>query len=125
MPNHIHLIWELLKPNGKEKPSASFNKKTAHLILIDLKTNHQKVLPYFEVKETERKYRIWKRDALAVKMFNIDVLIQKLNYLHNNPLQAHWNLALIPEDYKWSSASFYQTQTDTFDFLTHFKNRFG
>ena len=24
MPNHIHLIWEILKMNGKEKPNASF-----------------------------------------------------------------------------------------------------
>ena len=26
MPNHIHLIWELVEMNGKEMPNASFNK---------------------------------------------------------------------------------------------------
>ncbi|MDQ0638510.1 REP element-mobilizing transposase RayT [Pedobacter sp. W3I1] len=26
MPNHIHLILKLLKPNGKERPSSSFLK---------------------------------------------------------------------------------------------------
>jgi REP element-mobilizing transposase RayT len=26
MPNHFHLIWELLKPNGKESPVASLNE---------------------------------------------------------------------------------------------------
>ena len=30
MPNHIHLIWELLEFNGKEKPHASFMKYTSH-----------------------------------------------------------------------------------------------
>lgn len=37
MPNHLHIVWELLKMNGKEMPHASFNKKTAHLIMKDLK----------------------------------------------------------------------------------------
>lgn len=30
MPNHIHLIWNMLKDNGKESPAASFTKFTAH-----------------------------------------------------------------------------------------------
>ncbi len=30
MPNHIHLIWTMLKLNGKETPLASFTKFTAH-----------------------------------------------------------------------------------------------
>ena len=30
MPNHIHLIWELLTMNGKEMPHASFMKYTSH-----------------------------------------------------------------------------------------------
>jgi putative transposase len=25
MPNHIHLVWELLSKNGNELPNASFN----------------------------------------------------------------------------------------------------
>src|SRR5882762_6495792 len=30
MPNHIHLLWEQLKMNGKEFPKNSFEKFTAH-----------------------------------------------------------------------------------------------
>ena len=30
MPNHLHLIWQLLKENGKESPAAAFKKYTAH-----------------------------------------------------------------------------------------------
>ena len=37
MPNHIHLVWEMLQLNGKEMPNASFNKSTSHEILKDLK----------------------------------------------------------------------------------------
>lgn len=30
MPNHIHLIWRVNEPNGKESPQGSFLKCTAH-----------------------------------------------------------------------------------------------
>ena len=32
MPNHIHLLWEMLAMNGKELPSASFMKFSSHEI---------------------------------------------------------------------------------------------
>ena len=30
MPNHLHVIWEMVRMNGKEMPHASFNKFTSH-----------------------------------------------------------------------------------------------
>jgi len=48
--------------------------------------------------------------------------MQKLNYIHQNPTQAHWNLGNSPEDYQYSSASYYYKQDSTFDFLTHFSD---
>ena len=44
---------------------------------------------------------------------------QKLEYLHNNPCQPHWQLAELPEDYKYSSARFYELGVNEFDFLIH------
>ena len=32
MPNHIHIIWELLDLNGKEMPHASLFKYTSHIL---------------------------------------------------------------------------------------------
>lgn len=123
MPNHLHVIWELLKMNGKEMPHASFNKATGHLITKDLKINHIEALPYFKVEEKERAYRIWQRDPLAVVMDSKLKLEQKIDYIHNNPLQEKWNLAKKPESYIWSSASFYETGKDNFGLLTHYMDR--
>jgi len=39
MPNHIHLIWEMLDKNGQELPYASFMKFTAHQFRKDLLKN--------------------------------------------------------------------------------------
>jgi len=125
MPNHLHVLWELRSMNGKEMPHASFNKATAHLITKDLKENHPAALPHFKVKDKERSYRIWQRDPLAILMDSKQKLEQKLGYLHHNPLQERWNLVTSPEDYLWSSASFYETGKDEFGILTHYMERFG
>jgi putative transposase len=125
MPNHLHVLWELVSMNGKEMPHASFNKATAHEIVKDLKIHHPKVLPLFKVEDKERSYRIWQRDPLAVLMDSKEKFEQKLDYVHENPLQERWNLAKRPEEYKWSSASFYETGDDPFGFLTHYAEHFG
>lgn len=124
MPNHLHLVWEMCKFNKKEMPHASFNKKTSHIIIKDLKANHYNVLMFFKVDDQERAYRIWQRDALAVLMDSRNKVEQKIDYIHLNPLTEKWNLADRPENYRWSSAKFYETGVDEFGFLTHYLERF-
>lgn len=124
MPNHVHILWIPLKLNGKEMPHASFNKYTAHAITKELKELHPKVLQLFEVQEKERSHRIWQRDPLAILMDSKSKLEQKLDYIHNNPLHKNWNLATRPEDYRWSSAQFYEKGIDEFGFLTHYRDDF-
>ena len=125
MPNHVHIVWEMIEPNGKEMPHASFNKFTSHQFLTDLRINHAQVLPYFKVADKERRYRFWQRDVLAVLMDDERKVRQKITYLHNNPLHERWQLANRPEDYHWSSARFYETGQNDFGFLTHYRSRFS
>ena len=54
-------------------------------------------------------------------MFTEKLFMQKLNYIHNNPLQAKWQLYTTPENYFYSSAKFYETGLDDFGVLTHFR----
>lgn len=122
MPNHMHLIWKLLAPNGKEKPSASFLKDTAHRLKTDLAIRSPQVLNYFSVSEIDRRYRIWQRDPLAIALYNEKILEQKLTYIHANPLQKKWNLVELPEDYYFSSADFYMNGNNDFGFLKHYKD---
>ena len=42
---------------------------------------------------------------------------QKLDYMHLNPLQSHWNLCQEPSDYLYSSSSFYGTAQSKFRLL--------
>jgi putative transposase len=123
MPNHLHILWEMKAKKGKEMPHASFNKVTAQFIVNDLDENHAAVLPSFKVKDKDRSFLIWQRDPLAILMDKREKLEQKLDYIHNNPLNEKWNLAKRPEEYYWSSAKFYESNRDNFGFLTHYMNR--
>lgn len=124
MPNHLHLIWEMLEKNEKEMPYASFNKYTGHQFLDIIRTTNNQSLVNFKVSDSERKHRFWQRDPLAVEMNSRNMVNQKLDYIHLNPLQEHWNLVTKPEDYIWSSAKFYETGIDDFNILTDYRERF-
>jgi len=125
MTNHVHAIWEMLSKNGKEMPYASFNKFTIHQFLEKLRIGSvSQLVHYQEFHDRERKHRFWQRDPLAVRMDSKDKVEQKINYIHLNPLQEQWNLVNKPEDYKWSSAKFYETGIDEFNIVTDYRERF-
>lgn len=124
MPNHLHVLWEMLENNGKEMPSASFNKFTSHEFLKKLRTEKSQQLIQYQENDSERKYPFWQRDPLAVHVDSKGKFEQKLEYVHLNPLQEKWSLVVKPEDYCWSSSSFYETGHDEFNILTHYKERF-
>ncbi|MEP6725520.1 MAG: hypothetical protein ABJC98_06880, partial [Bacteroidota bacterium] len=103
MPNHIHLMWNQLKMNGREFPKNSFEKFTAKRMLKNMKLSGGKTntreakdaeIYNFAVKASDRNHNIWQRDPLAIRIFSREMAVQKLNYIHNNPLQAHWSLCL-------------------------------
>lgn len=124
MPNHLHLIWELLERNGMEKPNASLMKFTSHRIQADLRKHHREVLEIFKVEDNlSREYHFWQREGWPMVLYTPKVIFQKLDYIHNNPVQGKWMLSDSPVDYKYSSAKFYETGIDEFGFLTHIQER--
>ncbi|MCX2582915.1 transposase [Pedobacter sp. MR22-3] len=122
MPNHIHLIWKMLKLNGKESPAASFTKFTAHQFRKHLITHSPNLLKKYRSIKEDRNYQFWKRDPLAIPLSSEGILIQKLDYIHENPTKEKWNLCESIEDYTWSSAGFYENGIDNFKILTHFRD---
>ena len=119
MPNHIHLIWRVNEPNGKESPHGSFLKYTAHIFQKMLQQEGGCKLRPYRVDATNKNYEFWQRDSLAIHLLSREMALQKLTYLHNNPLAEHWQLCDSPESYYYSSARFYETGIDDFGFLKH------
>jgi REP element-mobilizing transposase RayT len=119
MPNHLHLLWRIKEPHLRENVQRDFLKFTAQQIRFDLEKNHPQVLEKFFVGAKDRKYQIWERNPLSVYCYTPAVLMQKLHYIHHNPVQEKWKLAAVPEEYEFSSARFYAGNSGSFGFLTH------
>jgi hypothetical protein len=75
-------------------------------------------LQSYKVNAKDREYQIWERNSLSIDLWSPAVFTQKMDYIHNNPLQDKWRLAEYPEDYRYSSAAFYETGYDEFGLLT-------
>ncbi len=123
MPNHLHLIWQILE---KElfMLQRDFLKFTAKQIIFDIKKNEPLFLETFKVNSIDREYQIWQRKSLSKDVFTNKFLIQKLRYIHKNPLQPHWRLSNIMVDYKYSSAAFYAGLATEWDFLVDYREVF-
>ena len=52
MPNHIHVLWEQLKMNGKETPIESFEKYTGHMFLKQLRIDKEN-LSYYATEQKD------------------------------------------------------------------------
>ncbi|WP_162428173.1 transposase [Pontibacter pudoricolor] len=120
MPNHLHLLWKMEAPYKREDVQRDFMKYTAQQIKYDLIKNHPQVMERFRVNATDRQYQFWERNPLSIYCYSVAVTEQKLNYIHQNPIQDKWQLAPLPEAYFYSSARFYQDNKDDFGFLTHY-----
>ena len=117
MDNHIHIIWQALHGYVLDDIQTSFKKHTSKQFLKLL--SEDKNIAQYEVNAFDRKHHFWKRNSLGNELFTEAVFIQKLNYIHFNPLKA--GLCLHAEEYKYSSALFYLNGIDNFNFLEHYK----
>jgi len=118
MSNHIHLIWQ---PTFAYTPSdiqASFMKHTAKELKRSLAGKDAAALEAYKVNKYNRTYQFWKREPLSIELRTHAVYMQKLEYIHYNPVKA--GLCVNPEDYYYSSAKFYHIGIDDFGMLTHY-----
>jgi REP element-mobilizing transposase RayT len=116
MDNHIHILWckqpEWLDKNVQQH----FSKFTAQQLKFSI-INKSANLDNYKSTQADRAYQFWERRPFKATMYNRKVLEQKLDYIHYNPVKA--GLCRYPEDYLYSSASYYLLNQDN-DLLTHY-----
>jgi REP element-mobilizing transposase RayT len=105
MDNHLHLIWRIKNPYTIEGIKRDFLKFTAQQIKSYHIKNKSNIIEECKVNHYDRQYKIWQSNSLSVDLYSQEVYQQKLDYIHNNPVRA--GLCKLPEDYKYSSASYY------------------
>lgn len=118
MPEHYHL---LIMPSSKSEISKILmvlKGYSAKNIIEFLRNEDIKFLDKFKlpVNKTKRKkdskYRIFKPDDYDFNIFTQEKLIEKLNYMHNNPVKR--GLVEGPTNYFYSSARSYELNDDSF-----------
>ena len=120
MPNHIHIMWQIADGVARKNVQGAFFSFTGHAFKKELERNPL-VLEQYKVDDADRTYQFWERNPLVKECFTENFFLQKLDYLHHNPCQPKWNLTDVPENYYWSSASFYELQDDRFSWSTHYR----
>ena len=98
MNNHIHLLWQMRAGVKRDEVQRDFLKHTAQEIKNDMLDNHKDELLQYLVNAKDRKYQFWERNALSVEIWSEKVFLQKLKYLHANPVRA--GLCNYPLQYK-------------------------
>ena len=124
MPNHIHLVWKIANNRKKEDVQRDFLKYTAQKMKLKLKDEDPDKLKLFYAGAKDREYQFWERKLLTSKLPTEEIIVQKINYIHANPIRGKWNLCKEFTDYKYSSASFYYKENSKWDFLTQYTEAF-
>jgi len=113
MPNHIHCLMFVTDKSPRLSTLVMNAKRFLAYGIVNLlkkEKDRQEQLNFFvaNARTADRaKHRIFtdRYDSLIIQSQKF--FLEKLNYIHNNPLQESWQLAQNPEDYKYSSASNY------------------
>ena len=120
MPNHIHLLWRMQDGIEEQNVRRDFLKFTSQSIKFDLIDTSSASLKTYISSATDRKYQFWKRKPYSSTMYRREVVEQKLDYIHLNPMSKKWKLCNEPEEYHYSSAKYYLLNQDEWGFLTHY-----
>lgn len=123
MTNHIHFIANTKAPYKLEAVMRDFKAYTARSIIDFLldKTNSESrrewllyMFRYFaHHHKGAQEHQVWQHDNHPIELYSEKVTIQKLRYIHANPIRA--KLVQKPEDWVFSSASNYSEGHGVYD----------
>jgi putative transposase len=113
MSNHLHLIASA-KNLDLSDVLRDFKKFTSKQIMAAIENNQTEsrrewMLEIFreqgEKNSRNKNYQFWRQDNQPQELYSSAFIFQKINYIHNNPVEA--GIADKPEQYLYSSARDY------------------
>ncbi len=118
MPNHLHAIVHFREQGfNLNRIIANGKRFMAYEIINRLEVlENKEMLFHLESLVTSREknkgqlHKVFKDSFDAKPIFSQKFLIQKINYIHYNPVTGKWQLAKNFVEYEHSSASFYEIQ---------------
>ena len=106
MPDHIHVLTD--SPHKPSKVLQFIKGIVGHRVIAHLKEQSYesslRKLQHHDWKRNHR-YSLWQHDSDVFVVTSESMFMQKVNYIHLNPVRA--DLIEKPIDYRWSSARFW------------------
>jgi len=120
MGSHVHLIASAREgSSGLSAIVRDFKSHTSRKIIEWITDNNKEsrrkwlemVFKYHgKYNSNNQVYQVWKQHSKPMQCVTPQFTLQKLNYIHNNPVKA--GLVDNPEDYRYSSARSYAGRKD-------------
>ncbi len=113
MHNHIHMI---IQAEGLPDIIRKFKSYTARCIIDYLKAFNRRYFlselkAYKHSKHKDSEYQIWQEGVHPKQVSNLEMMQQKIEYVHLNPVKA--GFVELPEHWKYSSARSYLGEDNT------------
>jgi putative transposase len=103
MPSHVHFVVRCQEDDPLKDVIRDFKANTARLVVRQYQAEHnQQALDFLAAavkRPDKQRFKVWEDGYLAKDVFSPEFLWQKIEYVHNNPVQPHWRLAERAEDY--------------------------
>jgi len=106
MPDHVHLLTD--SPHKPSKVLQFIKGIVGHRAIDYLKAhNYESSLRKLHHEDWKRnhRYSLWQHDSDVFSVTSESTFMQKVNYIHLNPVRA--GLVEQAIDYRWSSARFW------------------
>lgn len=113
MPSHVHLIFRssLGNPSGLMRDLKGFTaRKMINLIAENPQESRKEWMLWMFERAGKKnsnvsKNQFWQQDNHPIEIWTLKVFEQKLNYIHNNPIESGFVTDAV--DWKYSSARNY------------------
>jgi REP element-mobilizing transposase RayT len=115
MPNHVHLLVHYTNTKQSLNTAIGNGKRFIGYGIVSRLQQQDQAALLIQMKEAvrlkdrkiDKKHQIW-QGTFDVKQCRTEkFILQKFNYIHNNPCLGRWNLCEKPYQYPYSSVRFY------------------
>lgn len=107
----MHLIVKAKEGYKLSAIIRDFKKFTAQQIIKSIKEEPESIREWLlsemlkacKANSKEQTYQLWRNDNHPIELYNNEVINQKINYIHNNPVEE--GIVIKAEDYLYSSTN--------------------
>jgi putative transposase len=106
MPDHVHAVLWFRDDKDLPEVMQIWKRLSAHYLKEFYSKTRSDLLVYLKhTRNDEEIVSFWQRRYYDFNLFSEAKFLEKLNYMHNNPVKK--GLVKQPEAYPWGSARWY------------------